>query len=68
MSVNRELSGIETALTLLRLFPIWLSRRECRERSMSVPFGAEGVCYERSTNMRRHEDWILVSAMAVFRQ
>jgi hypothetical protein len=26
------------------------------------------IWYERSTNMRRHEDWILVGVTAVFRQ
>src|SRR5882762_1436949 len=38
--VYQELWQIKTALTLLGLFPFWLSRRECRERSMTLPFGA----------------------------
>jgi len=39
--VNQELWQIKTPLILLGLFPFWLSRRKCRERSMTLPFAAE---------------------------
>jgi AraC-type transcriptional regulator len=41
---------------------------QSRTRFADHPTRNGPIWYERSTNMRRHEDWILVGVTAVFRQ
>jgi hypothetical protein len=59
--------GSMPSMEIASCVPTWLWY-ENNFRVADHPTRNGPIWYERSTNMRRHEDWILVGVTAVFRQ